>query len=250
MSTSLHAWFTRLAVPAIAMIGGSATAAISIGAAGVNNANAILTFSAAPAVTEWATGNANGSANQVTDLATMTTLVQTQTAAGISTIVGTNAVNTYTAAATFVHQGPAQHLSSTSGTGKADFLLATLQNNAGSTINSFDAVFDFGIQSAGSDDLPGFFMYYSTTGAASSWVSLGQIQLAGTSTNSIAPTGGWLSGTNLYLLWADDNSQANPDGAYTFDNFRVNSVVSVPEPGRVSLLGFASAMFVLRRRRR
>jgi hypothetical protein len=37
--------------------------------------------------------------------------------------------------------------------------------------------------------------------------------------------GTWLPGTDIYLLWADDNGATNPDGGYTIDNFQVNSLV-------------------------
>lgn len=252
MKTSL-ALAGRLAGWIIAVVGLSpaANGAMSVGANGINNTNTIIDFSVAPVVGDWNTGNfagVGGGPNAATDLATMLAAFQAQSVSAFTVAPPITNPADYTSSASFKYQQPDQRLSSATGSGTSNVLVATLVNSSGFPIVSFDPVYTFGIVSAGSDDYPGFGFFYSATGLAGSWVAVGQHTTAGAISSTITPAGTWLNGTNLYLAWTDDNSQNNPDGAYTLDNFQVQNVV-VPEPGRAGLLLIGLAAFWGRRRR-
>jgi hypothetical protein len=100
----------------------------------------------------------------------------------------------------------------TDGTNAANLLLATLRNDSGGNWPSLAVSYDFslaGVASMGLDDeLPGFHVFYSFTGAAGSWQSVPALTATEQIANQLAVLnlGSWPVGSLLYLLWFDDNN--------------------------------------------
>ena len=238
------------AMAALVLSTSPARAAILLGAGGINNNGTIIDFALLPAATEWTTGSLAGSHSTYTTLAQIDAAVQTLTpSTSIATALASFAGD-YSGATGFKHQTTAGHLSSSPSQGGLGLnaLQAQLQNTAGATIDTFQVNFDFGIQAAGTEQADGFVVYFNATNNPAQWQQLGQVTAAGTQSFTITPAGGWLDGTTLYLLWADDNAQANTDGSFTLDNFTVTNVVA-PEPGRALLLLIGCSALAFRRRR-
>ena len=240
-----------LALAAILLFPASAAhSAILVGSGGINNDGTVLGFAALPAATEWTTGTIAGSHSSYTTLAQIDSAVQTLTpGTSISTALASFAGD-YSGAANFKHQSAGGHLSSSPTQGGLGWnaLEARLQNNAGATIDSFVIGFDFGVQAAATEQVNGFVVYFNLTNNPAQWQQLGQVTAAGAQSFTITPAGGWLDGTTVYLLWADDNAQATNDGSFTLDNFKVSGVVA-PEPGRAMLSLLGCLLLALHRRR-
>ena len=124
----------------------------------------------------------------------------------------------------------------------ATFLMATLLNNSGGTIASFDVTYTLtdaggntttgGPNGGGTPGTPeitqGHRVYHNLDGAAGNWVSHGDRganyltnQLITFSVSGIS----WLGGTTNYLLFVDVNNQANNDAINQIDNFAIANVV-------------------------
>ena len=109
-------------------------------------------------------------------------------------------------------------------------LMATLQNNTGATIESFKLTYDYGMENAPATELiPGFRVFFSTTGAAGSWQLLSSLSGMTVSTpgaNATISGISWAAGSPAYILWADDNSVPNLDQANTIDNLLISQVIT------------------------
>ncbi len=101
-------------------------------------------------------------------------------------------------------------------------LMATLNNTAGSNVSQLAVSYDFAsIGFAGEDaELAGHRVYFSISGNAGSWTLVPELTRSNTGmANVILDVGAWPAGSNLYLLFADDNGNMGSDGAFTIDNF-------------------------------
>jgi hypothetical protein len=100
-------------------------------------------------------------------------------------------------------------------------LKATLQNNSGADINVLQISYNYTIPVAPvTDAVPGQRVFWSLTGAPSSWnliPSLSGVTTAGL-LNATVGIGAWANGTPLYLMWLDDNNLTGGDGAFAIDN--------------------------------
>jgi hypothetical protein len=116
----------------------------------------------------------------------------------------------------------------------------------------------------GSEELPGYWLFYSldngaTYTAVNSLIPVGAgpssqpivpntVGLTSVSNASVALSGAWNPGSNLFLRWIDDNAiDPSPDEIIGLDNV----VVAVPEPtslGVVLILAFLARGCVLRAR--
>ncbi len=77
------------------------------------------------------------------------------------------------------------------------------------------------------DECPGQRVFYSLTGAANSWMlitNFSEVTTTGRLTATLS-LGIWSHGTDLFILWLDDNNETGQDGAFTIDDFAVSDVV-------------------------
>jgi hypothetical protein len=207
-------------------VGISAKAQILVGASGT----ATLTFDSAPTLpaTEWATsGGIGSSATTYGSAAAVDTAVQAVSQSSVNT-----ALPRITANGTSVnarHNTAGTYLVTQATTAGATLLKATLRNDAGQALSHFTIQYDFGVAvTPGTEEAPGHEVFFSTNGLVNSWVKIPEFSGLN-SAQSVSATifvGALLPGQDIYLLWADDNGNSNPDGGYTIDNFRVSSVVT------------------------
>lgn len=225
----------------------SVDAAISVGAGGTG----VLAFDAVPAVTEWSTLSVTGGAGDITTIDGLNTAVQSLTAAGVATALGTSATVPPSANAV-ARWNSTRHNLQTRPTGNSfTVLMATLQNDTGGDVTTLTVTYSFGLEmpagSAAVESIPGHRAYYSHTGEANSWQPISEFS-TGTpgSLLAVLNLGSWPAGAHLYLLWADDNgpsSTSNPpaaseEGAYTIDDFSVavggiGVTITTPANGQV-----------------
>jgi hypothetical protein len=111
----------------------------------------------------------------------------------------------------------------------ATLLMATLQNATGGGVSHLYLSYDFTTGAeTGLEEIPGYRLYYSYTGAPGDWIAVPELSsriVTGAHGAYIALEGGWAPQALLYLLWADDNSDAVTDPYLTIDNFSVGTVV-------------------------
>lgn len=146
----------------------------------------------------------------------------------------------------------------------AGVIQVALQNATGTPLAGVNVAFDMevvapgtGPTAPGTEELPGFLVYYSTDGGTQ-WTAVPALDslLTGSTTvgavvarsadvnfaSSVAPGG------PVLLRWIDDNAVAgSPDPAYGLDNV---AVAAIPEPAAPGLLGCAGLLAARRRRRR
>jgi hypothetical protein len=105
----------------------------------------------------------------------------------------------------------------------ATLLMGTFFNNTTTNANSIRIAYDYITNRAalGVEQLRGLRVFYSLTGLENSWSNI--VALSQTTEGRLSvdlPLGQpWIVGSNLYLLWADDNGSGNPDDAQNIDNF-------------------------------
>ncbi len=232
-------------------------AAISVGSSGTG----WIAFNAFPFVADgWSSGFLPGGAGAFTNSTQFDQAVQTLNATNIRTpllITGTVPPSTFG-----TNRWNSQLLAIQSRpTGvAATLLLAILRNDSGAALNGFVLSYDFATyvtpDSAITEDIPGYRVFYSTTGAPDSWNFIPDffVQQPDNTTNRLtaflAPAGGWAPGSNLYILWADDNGPGSDtapsrEGGYTIDNFELGPIptsnttfrVTSPTNGQVFFAG-------------
>ena len=221
-------WFT--AILSISLT--SALHAIDITAGATPNP-----FPAVPAVTDWSTASVAGS-SATTDGATFDAAVIAATdAATIATVLpATATIPPTTNALARWNDGTSNGGNSflqTKPTGVAyNLLLAHLTNATGGPLNSITVAYDYSsADSATVEDVEGLKAYWSITGALDSWTLIPEfsIDTAGTlaAPQAVSATitlpAPLAAGGTMFLLWADDNSQPNPDASYHIDNFSAST---------------------------
>jgi hypothetical protein len=200
----------------------------------------LQTFEVIPPASSWSTKSLPGAS------------ADPESNAGVDAYVNgsTNAASTVTAPLSNVTGDPpavltnAQWTSSgylcTRVTGNAvTLLMATLTNTTEGIINSFGVKYDYTQKTTGvaNEVVKGHRVYYNLTGAAGKWMPLGDFGNSFT-TNVVQAIDiqldlgatPWTNGTLMYLLFADDNSSPNNDGANAIDNFRITNVVALLAP--------------------
>lgn len=208
------------------LLASQAPAAI-VGPAGYTN-----DFATQPAAADWATAIRGTSATVILDAVGLNTAAQTNLAGGVTVQCASSNASPPSAAGSTVW--------STSGylqtrpTGNAYTVLkATFVNNTGTNATHVLISYDFAAVLPTSEVAYGHLVYYSLTGAASSWSSLVTLQStnsAALSTN-VALSATWTNGGTLYLLWADDNGTSSPDTANQIDNFSLQVTAGAPVGG-------------------
>jgi hypothetical protein len=210
----------------------SATAQIAVGSTG----SAVDAFSVIPPASSWSMKSLTGGAATPESDATMDQFVNGLTN-GASTIslqvsnVTGNPPGVNVSAMWTPGSGGNGYLI-TRPTGNAvTLMMATLTNTSGSSMQAFNVRYEYTQKTTGvtSEAVKGHRVYYSRTGAGGSWVPIGDFGNSFT-TNILqnivigVDLGGtpWAANSAMYLLFADDNSNLNNDGANAIDNFSIS----------------------------
>jgi hypothetical protein len=222
-----------LFVACLACVTARVDAAISVGPTGAGP----LTFDTTPAVEDFATAVLQGTATTFSDVATMDAGVAALDAAAIPGLKvlatsGTEPPSTFSGGfRRHTIRNVLMSRPTTDGTNAASMLLATLQNNSGMDRPSIVISYDFAVQSLLTpDELPGYYVYYSLSGAPGSWQPISTLtgtDLVGNH-SGVLNLGSWPVGSLLYLIWADDNANGISDPSYTIDNFLVSFGIDPP----------------------
>jgi len=200
-----------------------------------------LTFDSRPPASEWATHVRPGVGTTYQSVDALDAGIQQVDQAIVTTQLPTTATvppstsslgYRYNTAALYIQSRP-----TTSGTNAANVLKATLRNDIGSDATSLTISYDFGRtdpQAAGTDELPGWYVYYSLSGLPNTWVKIPELsgvdtagRLEATIDLSSTP---WPAGSLLYILWADDNDEGQTDTGYTMDNVTFTAVGGTVTP--------------------
>jgi hypothetical protein len=217
----------------VLLVSAAAQAAVSVGPGG---STGVLTFDTAPAASEFATFVLTGGAATYLDPAGMDAGAQTVNAALVINTLPTSAtVPPSTFAGGFRYNTAERFLQSrptTSGTNAANTMVATLQNNSGGDLTEVTVSYDLAVFNVVAEEIPGFRVFWSLSGAPGSWTLLPNLsgnETAGPHTDGLGTTV-WPAGALLYLLWADDNDDGLADGSLTIDNFVVSGISTVVTP--------------------
>ena len=214
-----------------------APAAISVGP----NGTGVWTFDSAPAVTDWATISLPGVAASFVSDADIDLAVQSLSAAQFASALpasatmppSANALARFNTSGWFLQTRP---------TGVAGtFLLATLQNDTGADLHGLTVTYNFRVANPPEvtvvEEVPGLRAFFSLTGEAGSWQFVPQLTFVAPGfVAGPLPLGSWPAGSQLFLLWADDNSTSdannsgNEEGAYTIDDFNAFVDIIIVDP--------------------
>ena len=236
--------FVKIGLARLFALAGCAAAlsAASLSAAVVGPEGYATSFDTRPAAADWGTRYITGAAGDVYDL---TNLVQTLSAATNSTQVLDLSPADPGAAkpnAAWTSGGGA-YLFTRPAANKCTFLMATLQNNSGTNATSARLGYDLLLKPAGTDpDYPGLRAFYSLNGQPNSWAPIGEFSsatpAAGPLSAALTFPAPWNHGSNLYVLWVDDDgSNTTVRPGYGIDNFTavVTSGRSASQPLTIAL---------------
>ncbi len=199
--------------------------AASVGAGGYTNA-----FPSQPAAIDFAGGSVAGGSGDVTDAAGTDAAVATVTAASVNAQLALVTGSPPGAAAAGVYNDTGKNLQLRPSGSKTTLVMATFTNNSGANATSVRLIYSLIQSTIVAEQVEGVRVYYSLTGAASSWtyVPTWSATAAGQVNAEVALSGPWNINSPLYLLFADDNGAASPDTANQIDNF--SFAVSGPAP--------------------
>lgn len=200
-----------------------------------------LTFSTFPALANgWSTVSIAGAGNTASTATALDALVQTNSVAGIVTALGQSSTVPPSANALFRWNSAAQYIQGRPTGNSHALLLATLRNDGTSDKSQVGISYDFSTASpaATPEQIPGFLVYYSLTGAPGTWQPVGplsQNETIGNQNTCITLASPWEVGANLYILWVDDNADGITDPSWHIDNFAVNpGLCQPPERPRIT----------------
>jgi hypothetical protein len=200
-----------------------------------------ITFPARPTVAEgWSTISVGTAAGTITTVAQLEAAVQLLNAGNITMQVGTSTTdNPFSANAIARFNATRFRLQSKPTEVDMTVLMATLRNDTGLDISSFDVSYLHAVEPAGAETptgMNGWFAYYSVSGAPGSWQPISAftgLNANGTPSATITPAG-WSPGLNLYIIWADDNG-GGTEGGYTMDDFTVSNVITDVLPVSITI---------------
>jgi len=208
-----------------------ARAAISVGPDGSGGGSSgVLAFDSQPAAADFATYVLTGGGATYLDPAGMDAGAQTLDA---SVIVNQLSAVAQATPGTFAGgmrwNSQTLYLQSrptTSSTNAAGVMKAVLENNSGGDLTEVTIAYDFGLYNDVDEEVPGFRVFWSLTGAPASWTLLSVLsgnETVGRHSESMG-TVVWPAGSTLYLLWADDNDDGLSDQGMSIDNFEVRGI--------------------------
>ena len=212
-----------------------------------------LTFSGptAPTVADgWSTRFVGSDAATITTPAQLETAVQALNASTITTALGSSTSDPSTANMIARWNGARFRLQSKPTTVDFTVLMATLRNDTGEDISSFDVSYLHAVDPAGAETptgLNGWFAYYSTSGSAGTWQPISAfsgVNANATLSTTITPIG-WSPGLNLYIIWADDNG-GGTEGGYTMDDFTISNVITEVLPVSIVITSPTNTQRVIR----
>ncbi len=208
--------FAKHAFAAAALLFGAASLpaqiAVNIGPSPVIN------FSNTPPATEWATHDIDRFDDYGTP-AQLDAFAQTLNATSIvTTLPTTTATGTSRLAR---HNSTLGVLVTQPGGVPVIILMARLRNTSASSLELLQVSYNFSVLVPPiTDSIPGQRAYWSLTGLTNTWTSIPE--LSGVASNAtlsaLLGVGTWAPGTDLYLLWLDDNNATGQDGAFAIDN--------------------------------
>lgn len=192
--------------------------------------SSVLTFDTQPAAADWSTKSIAGDAG---DFSSTNLIIQTFPAMdaaindptnGPGSILGTLPSNNGNPPGTAaLAQWATNKYVQTRPTGNAaTLLMATLTNTTGGNISGLTVTYTLATNIVATrEESPGHRVYYNLSGAAGGWVTLGNYGTVGAQsiTLNLSATP-WAANSLMYLLFVDDNSVTNNDGAYRIDNFQ------------------------------
>lgn len=214
-----------LALGAAALFSLGAQAQISVNLGG----SLLYDFSTTPTASEFAsTNNFNngGGAGAYANPAQVAAAIQGLNQTSVGAALLTSAANGTSTSVR--HNTAGAYLISQPTTVAVGLLKATLRNNSGGQVSHIDVSYNFDVPVApGAETAPGHEVFFSTNGLAGSWVPIPNFSglTAATAVSATLFVGVWEPNTDIYLLWADDNSSTGTDGGYSIDNFQVQNVV-------------------------
>ncbi len=187
-------------------------------------------FSSPPVAADFATASYVGFSSDILDAAGLDAAVAQLTAASIITPITSAAGAPPNGAGTAIFNSAGNNLQTRPSGVKMCVLMATFTNNSGANATSVRLIYSLIQSTIVAEQVEGVRVYYSLTGAASSWTfvpawSPTAASLVNASVTLAAP---WNVGSPLYLLFADDNGSPSPDTANQIDNF--SFAVSGPAP--------------------
>lgn len=233
MKTNSLARFVKWNGCLLALVAGAVTglSQIVIGPSGTVGP---LTFDTQPTVAEgWSTApDDNGDAGNDTTPAQMDAGMQTNNVANIVTRVGSSSTDNPPSANAIARWHSVRHVLMSRATSVRNTkLLATLQNNTGSSVATLNIEYDLnnavadGSTITESPGLYGWRVYWSLTGLPDSWTVIPALSGVGDPGHLTASINvvNWQQGANLYILWLDDNGPSsttapNEEGWYSMDN--------------------------------
>jgi len=241
------------AIMALMCLAANLQAQISVTASG----SVPLTFDSIPPTNQFSMRNVAGGsgAPSPTDATTLGAAAVTNSARMIASALVSDGGNppalngnaTWSSSGKYAHTRP---------TGNAFILLlATFRNDKGSPITSIDLGYKLTVAAPATEQVNGHLVYYSLSGDAGSWVPLPTISnqdndnVAGTynkaTTLDLTATP-WAAGSNLYIMWADDNGSGSPDTSLAIDDLALSfpgqppHFTSVPANTNVTQCGTVS----------
>ena len=184
-------------------------------------------FATLPTAAQWSTANLGGTAGSITTVAALDTAVQANGAARITNALasvganpGQNVLGMWSSSG-FVLTSPSQIAMT--------LLMATFVNGSSTAADGFRIRYQYPTNAA-TEALPSQRVYYSTTGAAGSWIAIPSIsqRAGGILDATITLASPWSPGSRVWVFWADANANGT-DMSCQIDNFSLTLSNSVPQ---------------------
>src|SRR6185436_6683827 len=207
---------------------GGFSSEIRVGAGGTS-----LDFATYPAIVRgWFTLGHPGGNGDIVDDAGLDAAVQNSSVTAINQQVGeSSTVSPSISSSSIARWNSALNVIETVASGPSYIsLLARLRNTSGTDQSTLTLTYDFNelhaVDTTVVEEVPGHRVYYSFTGDAASWQLIPELSSVGTpgTLGATRHLVSWPNGSLLYVLWADDNANANrsnsndEEGGYTLDN--------------------------------